>query len=345
MRRKTANALLGGGAFCLALAALTATVAQPALLKAPKENSVVTQSTGSASKLNATTRTYETIQANLSRTLTTHLEDGKVAGNGDVASYNEKLDLSQVGADGTVQSFDAAGTYTGLTLRTSVVAFDRKSGAGVPGAQGDTWDTTAQTVKFPFGAKKTTYELYDQTSANAYPVSFVKETKVNGLDVYEYFGTIPQVNLGQYGALAGVDQLYSNSGRTILVEPVTGSIVSQTTTPQISLEMADGTVTPALSFTTPLTPTDATIAERVADAKDSKSKAQLLQRAPWVLGALGLVLLVLGAGMTFRGRRSSTPDQSDRPDAIDLDAAPTSHRFGMHRPRNEAPLDADTRRG
>ena len=30
---------------------------------------------------------------------------------------------------------------------------------------------------------------------------------------------------GQYGVLEGTTQLYSNTGRTVLVEPVTGSIV------------------------------------------------------------------------------------------------------------------------
>jgi hypothetical protein len=311
LRPKTATVLIGAGAFSLALAGLVPTVVTPALLKAPAEVDVVTQSRSAAQKLNIATGELEQITVNLTRTIKTHADaSGKLVGDADTAVYDELLNLAVVGADGDVQTVDARGRYSGLRAGEFVVAFDRKTGVGKPGTMGDTTGTTGQTVKFPFGTEKQTYQYFDQTSKRAWPMAYTRTTTVKGLEVYEFKGSIPETSLGQYGVLEGTDTLYSNKGRTVLVEPVTGSIVSSSTSPQTSIRFADGSVKQAL-LVDDLVPSDATVADRVADAKASKRKAQALDAAPWALGSLGLLLL--GGGF-LAGRRRESASDAPRPD-------------------------------
>jgi hypothetical protein len=319
----TAKALLGAGAFSLAMAALVPVALTPALLKAPAKEDVTTHSRSSAQILNAATGKLEPITVDLTRKITTQTDTKrKYVGSGDVAVYHELLNLARVLPDGTVYTVDARGHYTGLKAGEATIAFDRKSGAGRPGVFEETYNTTGQTVKFPFDTQKKTYQYYDQTSKQAWPVSYSGTATVQGLSVYVFKGTVPQVSLGQYGALKGTDTLYSNNGRTVYVEPVTGSIVSSETAPQTSIKFADGSVKQALLVDN-LVPTKETIADRVAAAKDSRSKVQLLQRAPWALGALGLLLLAGGTGLARR-KRAVAATGAPRPDVSGVLPTPRS---------------------
>jgi hypothetical protein len=308
---KTATALIGAGAFSLAMAGLVPTVVAPAVLKAPSTEDVTTHSRSTAQKLNTATGELERITVDLTRRITGQAgEGGKYLGSSETGVYRELLNLAVVGPDGDVNTVDARGRYSGLRAGESVIAFDRSTGQGKVGVYGETWNTTGQTVKFPFGTEKKTYDYYDQTSKRAWPVSYERTTTIDGLEVYVFTGSIPETSLGQYGVLEGTDTLYSNKGRTVYVEPVTGSIVSSETAPQTSIRFADGKVSPALLVDN-LVPTDETIADRVAAAKDSKAKAQAVQRAPWALGALGLLLL--GGGFWAGGRRRTRTIDLDGP--------------------------------
>ncbi len=307
MPNKTATTLLGAGAFCLALAVMVPTLVTPGILKAPGEIDLVTHSRSAAQRLNTATGKLDPIQVDLTRTLSTHAgANGKLAGTANTGAYNDLLSLAVVGADGELQTVDARGRYIGLKAQSLVVAFDRKSGVGRPGILGDSYGTKGQTVKFPFDTQKRTYQYFDQPSTRAWPVNYVRTTTVKGLQVYEFTGTVPEVELGQFGALSGTETLYSNNGRTVLVEPVTGSIVSATTSPQTSIRFANGTVAKALLVDS-LVPTDATVAERVSNAKSSKRTALALYRAPWVLGVLGLLLLAGGAALRRRRAQAAQP--------------------------------------
>lgn len=313
MPKKMTTSLIGAGAFSLALAVALPLAIAPALMKAPATEDVTTHSRSAAQKLNSATGKLEPITVDLTRRLKTETDaKGKYVGSGKVAVYHELLSLAVVGADGSVQSVDARGRYSGLRAGESTIAFNRATGAGVKGQFGETWNTTAQTVKFPFNVQKKTYEYYDQTSRRGWPVAYDSTTKIDGLEVYVFKGTIPETSLGQYGVLEGTDTLYSNKGRTVYVEPVTGSIVSSETAPQTSIKFATGTVSPALLVDN-LIPTEETIADRVTFSKGIKSKVLLLKRSPWVLGALGLLLLA-GGGLLGRRRTAVVTPQGSRPD-------------------------------
>jgi hypothetical protein len=312
---KTATALTGLGAFAIAMAVLTPAVAAPALKKAPLKEDVTTHSRSTAQILNAATGQLEPASVELIRHLTTARgSNGKALGSSSTAAYQELLTLTRVAPDGSVTTIDARGRFIGLTASKGVMAFDRSTGAGKVGKFGETYHTTGQIVKFPFNTKKGTYQYYDQTSGKAWPVSFTRTTKVDGLSVYEFKGTVPEQRLGQYGVLPNTEEIYSNAGRTVLVEPKTGEIVSSTTSPQISIQFADGSVKQALLVDS-LVPTAATVKDRVDQAKSDKKMLGLLSLAPWLLGLLGLLLLGGAFGLNRRSRAhgehpGSRPDVS-----------------------------------
>ncbi len=341
MNRRLGPALLvGAGVFCLVLSLLVLTVAKPRLLKAPTSNAVTTESLGTARVLDGATQSYGEQTLRLDRILR-----NVTKGNGDTAVYAEQLRLYPVDSAGKVLLKDGstadtpfvAGKFVGTKLDNNVVAFDRSTGQGKPGVDGDTYNTTAYTVKLPFGTEKqmngkpATYDFFDQTSGQAFPITYSGTETVEGLEVYRFEDTIAPIVIDkQFGELAGTKTGYSNKGRTVLVEPVTGSIISIVTSPISSIVNADGSKTVALEVTKPLTPTADTVAALVSDAKDSKSKANLISfTLPLVLGILGLLLLVAGLLLLLRRPREDDRDDYGYTDpssgTIDLDEpAPTS---------------------
>ena len=140
MSNKLAPALIGGGVFFLATAALTVAVVQPALLKAPIQKTTTSTSVGPAMALNPATGTQVPGIFTQKRNVGTHTvqENGKAVGLGDdsTAVYDDYVETSFVSSDGSITR-----DY-GKTLQTQ--AFDRSTGAGKPGFTGDTLASTAQ---------------------------------------------------------------------------------------------------------------------------------------------------------------------------------------------------------
>lgn len=333
MATKTATVLLGAGAFALALAGLVPATVAPALQKAPATENLETHSRSAAKIYNIASKQLEDIEVDLTRKITPAVDGkGGYLGTSDVAVYHELLALVRVDADGALTPVDARGEFRGIRAGESNIAFDRSTGEGVAGYE-DTYDVVgAQTVKFPFGTEKKAYDYLDQTSGRAWPVRYARTTTIDGLEVYVFEGTVPEVSLGQYGPLEGTDTLYSNKARTVYVEPVTGSIVSSETAPLTKVKFADGAVRTVLDVQN-LVPTKQTLADRVAAAKDSKRSVQLLGAAPYVLGLLGLVLLGLGV-VSLRRHRGTTVDLTDS-----TPARRTGIRAKLPLPRHEPTVD------
>lgn len=349
MRNTSARVLLGAGAFTLSLAGLTVAVAQPALLKAPVVNSTSTEASGPALKLDASTGEQVPGTFRQFRAVGTKTQDGKPLGGGDVAVYDSYSETTFT---------PQGGTEVPLTKTLYTQAFDRSTGAGRPSVAGDTAGTTANVFKLPFGTEKKTYAMWDSTAKKAFPLTYVGEKTLQGLPVYEFKQVVTPTNLGPLpvvkavpGALVGepgtpsipADQWVEDLDKRILVEPTTGSIVGGVSAPHIWAQTADGRKVDVLTIRAAV-PTAAAQKALVASAKESKSKAQLLQRAPFVLAALGLLLLGLGAAL-LRRRRTTADAATSEPAGVSLGKRERPDVSGvLPTPRHEARTEVADRR-
>jgi hypothetical protein len=200
---------------------------------------------------------------------------------------------------------------TELRTTTDRVAFDRTTSEAVIGYDKTVDDKhgveRAGTIsyKFPFGAKKTTYDYFDTETGKGWPARYKGTTQVNGLQAYRYEQviepTVVDENVLPFLNFAGLDfeRLYSTT-RQFLVEPTTGIIVRAEEEMKQSLRFGGtGFETPAL--TASLSFDDDTVNARVNEAKQAKQTIHAIQ-ATWPLPAAGagVVLVVLGSALAFR---------------------------------------------
>lgn len=180
------------------------------------------------------------------------------------------------------------------------------------------------TVKFPFGTEKTTYQYWDPAVEKAVPLTYAGTDKINGLEVYRFEGTVPRQTMisekttetpgfvfGNGASSTKVDaaRSYANK-RTIWVEPQTGAFIKVSEGQQqwLTDPKTDKSV---LVLKTTSVFNDATVKSNVDEYKGKASQLKALKIAPWVLGILGLILLVGGLVMLAvlgRGRANRKDD-------------------------------------
>jgi hypothetical protein len=322
MVSKSARALVGAGVFSLSFAGLTLAVIQPALFKAPTINSTSTDFVGTGSHVDSGTGKLISGTVTLTRGTGTHTHtvNGKrvADGNGKTAVYDIYGDTSFT-ADGST-------TAVNLTKSLSTYAFDRSTGQLQRGDHGP--DTVAApgayAIKLPFGAKKTSYQYYDDNTGTTTTMSYVGEKTINGLKTYEYSYSVPGTDMGVLpvvgavpGAWVGEPSVASVPAHQfisvqehVFFEPVTGAPVGANVDERVWAQTASGK-TVDLVVVNGLHVTAASQVSVIKDAKASKAKVQLLQRAPYVLGVLGVLLL--GGGLFLRRRHQEAPAGA-RPD-------------------------------
>lgn len=318
MRRLAAPLLVGLGVFLLTLAVLLPTVVVPRVEKAPLDASSVTVASGTGSYLNPTNLEFvEQDDITVTRVVRGDVE---VSGD-DVAMY----DVSQ-----TVEATEVGEPLNVVTER---VLFDRSTGEGTGGTGDNPRHEGAYVVKLPFDTERSDYELWDATAARAYPVSFVGETEVDGVELYQFSGSVPELRRAQQGVpgrLVGapdtasvfVEEYYTND-RTILVEPRTGSIVGSTSSSTRvwrPSEFGNNDVGQETTiFSAQVETTDETVDQLLSEARDAKSRLDLLGRTlPIVLGLLGLLALVGGLLLLGRRERRAAHARRTRDEDIEL---------------------------
>lgn len=171
------------------------------------------------------------------------------------------------------------------------------------------------TVKFPFGAEKKSYPYWDNTLRKSITMKYVGADKIRGLSVNKYTAIVPKTNYEQQqlpGFLFGgaksspavtADRAYANE-RTIWAEPRTGAFIKVAEHQVVTLtDPSSGKSITGID--TQQTMTDATVKANV-DLYSSKSKLLgILALLPWILGLIGLILLIGGIALVVMGGRKN----------------------------------------
>ena len=309
MVKASTRVLAGFGAGAV-FAGAAAAIISPLLLKTPLTESGHLRSTGRATFLDTATGKPRGGTFVQTSTISTHLIDGRRAGTSTVASYDQRTTNTFVGADGISKV---------LTESSETQAFDRRTGAGIPGAQADTLGTRAHLFRLPFGTNKQTYRIWDETAKRAVDLVYRGEKTIDGLRTYAFSRDVAPTDLGElpiFKALPGswfghpdipgipAHEWYENTSSTLYVEPVTGSLVGGASSPHLWAQTTGARkgLRVDLLKVDRATPDAADAIRLVKDAKSARSRALMVHRAPWVLGALGLLLLPGALGIHWRTR-------------------------------------------
>ncbi|HJQ00699.1 MAG TPA: DUF3068 domain-containing protein [Jatrophihabitans sp.] len=293
MRRAGTIVLVLVGVFCLVLAALLRFYAPSRAEKTPLNLNITQVATGPAKVLNSATGILE--DTNL--IATRHVRTDSVLSDSKVTVVQETLCIVK-NIDNPPECVDARDPQQRLvSFTTDKVAADRKSAESVNDPKYGTninGDKTAQhvglTYKWPFNAKKQSYKFFDPMSSQAPDARYLGTEKVEGLKLYKYEAVIDDIDLP---ISQGIPGKYSDT-RTVWVDPLTGVIVKGIE--HQTRALADGT--PA--FDTTLTFNDASIKYQAKQAKDGRSKIDLLTVwLPLILLVVGLLALV-GAVLLLR---------------------------------------------
>ncbi len=286
MRKIVTALLIGLGVFSLVLAGLLRFYAPSRVEKAPLDLKVPQQTaTGPAKVYNVSTGQLEDVELMATRQVVTD----SVASDDKVAVNQVTLCIVKVIDDPPYCGSDPKDPRIVRIIvdrapadrKTGMAVNDPKYGENIDGAP---VKHVGLTYKFPFHAKKTTYQFFDVNSRMPAEARFIGTDKVEGLETYKYEAVIDKVPLE---VARGVPGLYSDT-RVVWIEPRTGAIVKGT---QHQVRTTD---TGTTVFEADLTFTEETIKRQSKLAKDGLSSLRLL-------GVILPLVLLLVALLAFAG--------------------------------------------
>jgi len=217
---------------------------------------------------------------------------------------------------------DADGTL--IATATTVVCLDRRTAEAedcvVGSVDGERVEVRGLTVRFPADTERRDYDLWDTTVRESFPARYVGAERLDGLQVYRFEQEVPEQvirSVAVAGALVGSaeDELEAevvHSGTTtLLVEPLSGVIVSAEARPVTALRALDGTPGATLlsgSFRSSADAVDDAVGRARAIAGE---RADLQSVVRWTAAALGAALLVLGVLLLVRLRPAQDTARPD----------------------------------
>jgi Porin PorA len=287
MRRAATYLLTGLGVFLVVIAVLLRFYVVPGLLVTPLDQFAQSFAPGTGTVFDPATLTERQNVAMVAhRTL-----------RGDVASSSKSRGVW----DESVVLSDSSGNMINTT--TDRVAWDRKTGEAInccnENVDGAPTKHVGLSYKFPFGAKKQTYQFFDVTAKKAYPMHYQASEKIQGLTVYRYQQHIDPIQVDQLevpGSLVGSPAasvkapVFYDNIRTVWVEPVTGVIVKGQEKQHEVLRDASGADKVTLIQVT-LTFNEKTQKQQGDLAKDGRSQKALVGTwAPIICLLLGLLM-------------------------------------------------------
>lgn len=296
MRRDIGYILAGLGTFLIVLAVVLPTFIAPSVIKWPLNQYLPTV-------LRATNASYvnpQTLQNVTGATVEAHytFKGDAAKGNSSTAVWDEYNVVQDVTNNFTIQ----------YGLRT--FAFDRKSaelvnccGANVNGDK-NVRQTGIAGYAFPIGTQKTTYQVYDATDNKAEPFVYSGTATVHGIQTYMFKEDVA-------GATAVGEPVATNYENHVVyyIDPLTGIPLDIHEHEILTAQTGGATL-----FDANLAMTPSTVSTLVSTDNSSRLKLFMLRIIlPAAAGILGVVLLVVGALMTRRGKRGVFEPAPARP--------------------------------
>src|SRR4051794_1176386 len=185
MRRVAVYVLTGLAVFLVAVAALLRFYVVPSVLVTPLDQFAESFAPGTGTVFDPAALTERTgVRLTAHRTL-----------RGDVAASDKDTGVW----DESVVLSDSAGTLISVT--TDRVAWDRKTGEAVnccnENVDGVPTRHKGLSYKFPFHAKKTSYQFFDTTAKVARPMRYQGSETIQGLTVYRYQQRVEPQQIGE----------------------------------------------------------------------------------------------------------------------------------------------------
>ncbi|WP_025619815.1 DUF3068 domain-containing protein [Salinispora cortesiana] len=194
------------------------------------------------------------------------------------------------------------------------------------------------TYKFPFGAEKKDYPIFDRDLKEALPAAYVGTETREGIEVYRYEQRIEeeelytpeeslQVLLGTFAPEATTGKVIYSNTRTYWVDPVTGAWIDTRDQPRKELRPDVGPTTVLLDAD--FSYTDDTVKNSVETVKSNRLKIGLARLwGPIAAGVLGLIALVVGLRLFLRtggaaGRHSAAAPAGGSPATTKVDQEPS----------------------
>jgi len=299
MRKILALVLVGLGGFLIVAGIVARAWAPGQIERTPLDTDNTTYLSGTAQVPNADLELEETPV----RAFSTNQADANVSDD-EIIAFSTSLCLvrDEDGIDGCVDGDDPRL----ISAETDVFAADRHTGMSVNDPEylpADAVHEEGLQNKWPFGAQKKTYPVWDGMVGGAVDAEYVGTQDVDGLETYVYKAV---ASADDVDVVADITGTYTSSTE-YYIEPRTGAIINQVIHQE---RVADG-VGKVLDLD--LAFTDDQVQTNVDDARDNLSLLTLIETTVPVVGlAVGIPMLLIGFALLVLGRKRSARDTDER---------------------------------
>lgn len=227
---------------------------------------------------------------------------------------------------------DANGTL--ISTGTTVACLDRRTAEAVDcvseSIDGERVDVSGLTVVFPADTGRRDYDLWDATVRQPFPARFAGTESLDGLQVYRFEQEVPATVISSVpvpGDLVGSSEgelpaeVVHSATRTLLVEPVSGVVVSAEDRPETVLRATGGEPGATLLAGTFRWSDDAVAdaVDRAEAIRDDRERPQDVVQ--WAGAGVGVVLLASGALLATRRRPAGADHAQDEPARVAVPSA------------------------
>ena len=230
------------------------------------------------------------------------------------------------------ETSDADGTL--VATSTTVVCLDRRSAEAGDcvgeSVDGEPTDVRGLTVRFPADTRERDYDLWDPASRQSLPARYLGAERLDGVQVYRFEQEVPEQvirSLPVPGLLVATvageveADVVHRSTRTVLVEPVSGVVVSEEENPVTELRGPDGRAGAVLLAGT-FGWSDASVDDALARAEDVRNeRGELRTAVRWGATGTGAALVALGAVLAARRPTTPSDDARDEPVRVPVPSA------------------------